>query len=185
MKLNSIVNYLLLLIALTGAIWWGVSQRAEKLRYRDNFEAEQLYMDQERQITGRELKQLYETAEDLQKKLGIKPKQVVQWMQAEVKYIDTGSTVIQYNPTDTVFVYPDSLYGSIDRDCYKMDWLLYRGLFSEKMAYNDSLQIMLYRERANRVWFVRFGRWKHKAALYSSCRDSVYKVFDNVSVVGR
>jgi hypothetical protein len=183
--LTQIINIAILLLCVSAALWWGFKQRSEKLRYLDNFNAEKKDRDQEREITGKEFKKLYGVTEKLQKELGIKPKQVVHWLQGEISYRDTGSTKVFYRPGDTIKIYPDSLYGSIHKDCYTMDWLLYKEMFTESLNYKDSLQVMLYRERSKRIWFIKYGRWLHSAALYSGCRDSVYKVFDNVKVKGR
>jgi hypothetical protein len=182
--LNQIINIVILFVCVSAALWWGFGQRSEKLRYLDNFNAERKDRDQEREISGKELKKLYGVTEKLQKELGIKPKQVVQWMQGEISFRDTGSTKILYRDKE-VKVYPDSLYGSIDKNCYTLNWLLYKGMFTESLDYKDSLQVMIYRERSKRIWFIKYGRWLHSAALYSGCRDSVYKVFDNIKVKGR
>lgn len=183
--LNQLINIIILFVAVALALWWGFSQRAEKIRFERNFKAEKLYRDQEREITGRELKEMYSVTEKLQKELKIKPKQVIRWMQGEISYQDTGSTTIITRPNDTILVYPDSIHGKIEKSCYTLDLLLYKGVFVEQLNYRDSLQVMLYRERPKKFLFIKFGKWVNKAVLYSTCRDSTYKVFDNIKIRGR
>ena len=170
-------------ILLTTAVLFGIAQRKHSIRFENNWKAEMSDRADERLVTTKELRQLYSVTEEMQRKLNIKPKQVDRWLQGKISYRDTGSVRIVFSPSDTVFVYPDSLHGVIERPCYNLSWLLYQGIFTEELNYNDSIQVMLYRERQKKFWFIKYGRWKHKAVLYSGCRDSVYKVFNNVEVI--
>lgn len=183
MRVNDIINALILFVFVGIALWWGFGQRTKKLRYKDNFEAEAKYRDQERQISQNEIKDLYKIAEDLQKKLAIKPKQIERIIQGEIKYIDTGSTRVIFRPSDTVLVYPDSLYGKIEKSCYSLSYSIYEGIFRHSLNYHDSLDVLLYRERPHKFLFIKYGRWRHKATIYSNCADSTYKVFNNISVL--
>lgn len=185
MKLNQIFNIAILVACLSAALWWGFSQRRDKLTYRDNWKAEKHYLDQERIVTSREMSELYKESTVLQKRLGLKPKQVERLVQGEISFRDTGRTKEIFIPADTVFIYPDSISGVITSDCYNIDILLYKAIFTAKLDYKDTLSLMMYRERPHKFLFVKYGRWRHRATLYSGCRDSVYKVFNNLNIQGK
>ena len=172
-------------ILLTAAVLFGISQRKKSIRFEQNWKAEVSDRADERQVTTRELKELYSVTAEMQRKLNIKPKQVTRWLQAPINYIDTGSVRLVLSPSDTVYIYPDSLHGEVVRPCYGLSWLIYKGNFTEQINYSDTVQLLMYRERPKRFLFIKYGRWVNSAALYSQCRDSVYKVFNNVRVIGK
>lgn len=180
MKAKIIIGLSVLLILLG---WFGYRQMSEAKRYKQNWIAEKQERDQERVITQKELSTVYNIAEGLQKKLGLKPKQVDRWLRGAIQYVDTGSTKTISVPPDTVLIYPDSITGVLRLPCYDLSILLYRGQFSVEQRGNDTISVILYRNRPKKFLFIKYGAWAHRAALYSSCRDSVYKVFDNVKVV--
>ena len=178
--MNKIVIGLSVLLALS--CWFGYRQYSEAKRYKQNWIAEKHERDQERAVTQKELSTVYNITEGLQKKLGLKPKQVERLVQGEISFRDTGRTKEIFIPADTVFIYPDSISGVITSDCYNIDILLYKAVFTAKLDYKDTLSLMMYRERPHKFLFVKYGRWRHRAALYSGCSGSVYKVFNNVSI---
>lgn len=180
MKAKIIIGLSALLI-LSG--WFGYRQLSEAKRYKQNWIAEKQFRDQERTVTAKELSQVYSTSVHLQKLLGIKPKQVDHWIRGVIQYVDTGRTDTITLPADTVLVYPDSIYGNIQMPCYDMDILLYKGKFITEQHGKDTISAFIYRKRAKKFLFVKYGKLIHKAALHSSCRDSVYMVFDNVKVI--
>ena len=177
---NKIIIGLSVLLILLG--WFGYRQMSEAKRYKQNWIAEKQERDQERIVTQKELSTVYNIAESLQKQLGLKPKQVERLVQGEISFRDTGRTKEIFIPADTVFIYPDSISGVITSDCYNIDILLYKAVFTAKLDYKDTLSLMMYRERTHKFLFVKYGRWRHRAALYSGCSGSVYKVFNNVSI---
>ena len=178
---NKIIIGLSVLLILLG--WFGYRQMSEAKRYKQNWIAEKQELDQERIVTQKELSTVYNIAESLQKQLGLKPKQVDRWLRGAIQYVDTGSTKTISVPPDTVLIYPDSITGVLKLPCYDLSILLYRGKFSVEQRGNDTISVILYRNRPKRFLFIKYGGWVHRAALYSSCRDSVYKVFDNVKVL--
>ncbi len=163
--------------------WYQTDQ--ERQRYKSNFEAEKLYRSQERLINGKELTEMYDINEKLQVKLGIKDKQIAQLMGAPIKYRDTGRVEVRIRPGDTVKVYPDSIHSFFERPCYDLNILLYKGQFYESMYYHDSLYPVIYRKRPHKFLFIKYGKWTHHGAIYSSCTDSVYSVFENIRVKDR
>ncbi|MFA6876131.1 MAG: DUF6549 family protein [Parabacteroides sp.] len=171
-----------LLTSLIGAIAWGVSQTKEKVKYKNNYEAVTLYRDQEQTLYVNELKSYNDIVIKLQKELGIKPKQIEHFTQGEIQYQDTGSVKIKYKDRE-VKVYPDSLYFAIARPCYDLSLLIYKGKAYESLKYHDTITGTLYKERPHKFLFVRYGKWIHKAAIYSSCRDTSFIPFNNVKVV--
>lgn len=180
MKNNIIVT---LSILLATAVMFGTYQRKEKLRFEQNWKAEKSDRGDEKVLTQKELKSLYSEVERMQHKLNIKPKQIYRWIKAPISYIDTGSVRVIYSPSDTVYVYPDSLYGAVDKSCYSLSWLIYKGIFTEQLKYNDTIHVVLYRQRTKKFWFIRYGRFVNTAKLYSSCRDSVFRVEENVRII--
>jgi len=182
MKNNIIVT---LSILLATAVMFGTYQRKEKLRFEQNWQAEKSDRGDEKVLTQKELKSLYSEVERMQHKLNVKPKQIDRWIKAPISYIDTGSVRVIYSPSDTVYIYPDSLHGEVVRPCYGLSWLIYKGNFTEQINYSDTVQLLMYRERPKKFLFIKYGRWVNSAALYSQCRDSVYKVFNNVRVIGK
>ena len=107
--MNKIVIGLSVLLALS--CWFGYRQYSEAKRYKQNWIAEKSERDQERVVTQRELSTVYNITEGLQKKLGLKPKQVDRWLRGAIQYVDTGSTKTISVPPDTVLIYPDSITG--------------------------------------------------------------------------
>jgi len=180
MKAKIIIGLSLLLI-MSG--WFGYRQLSEAKRYKQNWIAEKQHRDQERVVTQRELSTVYNITEGLQRQLNIKPKQVERWMRAPVQYRDTGTTKTITIPADTILIYPDSITGVLRMPCYDLSILLYRGQFSVEQAGNDTISVILYRTRPKKFLFIKYGAWIHRAALYSSCRDSVYQVTENVRVM--
>ena len=179
--MNKIIIGLSVLLILLG--WFGYRQMSEAKRYKQNWIAEKQELDQERAVTQRELSAVYNITESLQKQLGLKPKQVDRWLRGSIQYVDTGSTRTITIPADTMLIYPDSISGVLTMPCYDLSILLYKGKFSVTQAGKDTISVILYRTRPKKFMFIKYGGWVHKAALYSSCRDSVYKVFDNVKVL--
>lgn len=180
MKVKIIIGLSVLLILLG---WFGYRQMSEAKRYKQNWIAEKQERDQERVVTQKELSTVYNIAEGLQKQLNIKPKHVDRWVRGAIQYVDTGSTRTITIPADTMLIYPDSISGVLTMPCYDLSILLYKGKFSVTQSGKDTISVILYRNRPKKFLFIRYGGWINKAALYSSCRDSVYKVFDNVKVV--
>lgn len=148
-------------------------------RQQQSFYAERYATDQERWLTNKQLAELYQQNEGLQKQLALKPNQITRWLKGQVSYQDTGSIQICYDTLEKL-VYPDKLHLEFDTPCYELDVYLNKGVASYHQQGNDTISCILYQERKHKLWFIRWGWKAEKAALYSSCRDSVYKVFDHV-----
>lgn len=173
---------LILILGIIMAFKWGVGQMKEKVRYRNNYEAVQLYRDQEQVLHSNELTAYNNIVIKLQKELKLKPKQIERILQGEIRYQDTGSVKIQFKDRE-VKVYPDSIHGMINKPCYDLNLLLYKGKFYEALSYHDTLSGVLYKKRPHKFLFIKYGRWIHKGALYSSCRDTMMIPFNNIKVI--
>ena len=180
--MKQLTTYLILAATIAGLIWLNLHQRSELTRTRANWRAEVQDLIRQQDVTQRELVQMYDITERLQQELNIKPKQIVQYIRVPVQYRDTGSVKIN-TVHDTVKVYPDSISGLIKRPCYDLSILLYRGEFVTQMSYKDTTEVVLYRTRPHRFWFIRYGKWQHQAALISACRDTIYRPVRNIKVI--
>jgi hypothetical protein len=181
-SLNQIINLIILLAVAFLCLRWGWHQKAEKQRYKSSLEAEVLYRDQEKNLNIAEAKHLYKIIDTLQKKMNLRDKEIQRVIQYEIIYRDTGSTKITQRPGDTVLIYPDSITGRIEKKCYTMDILLYQNNFYGELSYRDEYSVILYRNRPHKFWFIHYGKWKYKAALYSQCQDSIYQSFNNIVI---
>lgn len=180
--MKNIKTYTILALIIAVLVWLAYHQRSELKRTRANWRAEVQDIGRQQNVTQRELVEIYDIAERLQMKLNIKPKHIVQYIRVPVQYKDTGSVKIDTRH-DTVKIYPDSITGVIKRPCYDLSILLYRGTYYADLHYKDTTEVVLYRVRPNRFWFIRYGKWQHEAALISACRDTVYRPVRNIRVV--
>lgn len=179
------VIILVLAIALASTLYWGIAQRNEAIRQQNNFEAQLLFKDQQREVTQKQLRTLYSFVQTLQDKLNIKPKQIERIIQADIVYTDRFVSDTIYAGKDTLKVYPDSLHGVIQRPCYDLNYLLYKGDFSGVVSIHDSITCVMYKQRPHRLLFIKYGRWQHKALFYSKCMDSTYRAVENIQVIRR
>lgn len=173
---------LILIIGIFTTLKWGLGQKQEKVRYRNNYEAVMLYRDQEQILHSNELTAYNAIVIKLQKELNIKPKLIEHIIQGEVRYQDTGSVKIEFKDRE-VKVYPDSLFFLIPRPCYDLSVLIYKGKAFESLNYHDTISGILYKKRPHKFLFIKYGRWIHKGALYSSCRDTTMIPFNNIKVI--
>lgn len=183
MKLNQIINLIILTVCSALCLWWGYGQREKRITAENNFAAEAKYHDSQITLTKKQAKEFYSgILTILGDKLSVKPKQITHIIQGEIIYRDTGSVAVIYRPGDTILVYPDSITGLIQRPCYDLNLLLYKGKFIEQLDYHDSLAVALYRERPHKFLFIKWGRWNYRAAMYSGCRGEVYQVINNLKI---
>lgn len=185
-SLNQIVNIIIMaaIAFIIGRAWY--KERENRITAENNLSASEVYHNQQKDLTKKQAKEFYGgVLTILGDKLGVKPKQITGFIQGEVQYRDTGSTKVIERTGDTILVYPDSLTGSIERPCYTLDWLLYKGYFTEYLDYHDSITLAMYRERPHKFLFIKYGRWINKAEIYSGCNGSTIKVFNNVKIRGR
>lgn len=147
-----------------------------------NFIAERVEKENQRELDRKIFNNIYDSITVLSEKLKLKPKQIIQYLEAPVHYKDTGSTRIINSGKDTLRIYPDSLYATIKRSCYDLDILFYKGQLNHTLRYHDSIYAVIYRERPKKLFFIKYGKWKFKGLIYSSCNDSAYQVIDNIKV---
>jgi hypothetical protein len=182
MKKN--ITIAILLLTVTALTWYVFNQASNIKRIRHNWIADVQELSEEREVTQRELRQVYDIAEELQVQLSLKPKQIIQYLETPVQWRDTGSTVI-HTHRDTVLVYPDSITGLVSKPCYDLNILLLRGQIYTDLDFKDTLKVVMYRRRPHRLWFIRYGRWINDAAVISECRDTVYIPTQNIKVRNR
>jgi len=183
MKLNQLLNLIILAACIALCLWWGFGQRAKRMTAESNYATSAIYHDQQVTLTKKQAKEFYGGVLNiLGDKLGIKPKQITTYIKGDMRYQDTGSVKVIAGKNDTILVYPDSLTGLIQKPCYDLQLLLYKGHFFEQLNYHDSLSVALYRERQHRFLFIRYGRWVNRAAIYSSCRDTTLQIVDHVKI---
>jgi len=125
------------------------------------------------------------TIDSLTVLLDIKPKQVVQWMRADVQYRDTGSVKYVTRPNDTIPVYPDSISARYVDICYTIDLLLYKGELHHTLDYNNTFIPVIIRERPHKLLFIKYGKWVYSGKLISDCNKEVYEVYENVNIIQR
>lgn len=186
MRLNTIINgiVILFLIWIFGIIYF--AERGKRLTAERNLTASLRDKSLQIEVTKRQADRLYgATIDSLARALKVKPKQIVRWQKAEIEYRDTGSVVIVQPRIDTVKIYPDSVHGRVEKDCYTIDILLYQNRFYTELQYRDELTPVIYRERPRRIWFVKFGRWQYRVEILSKCEKTKISVFENVYVKGR
>ena len=181
-NMKHLPTYAILLLIIAGLVWLATHQQSELKRTRANWQSEVQDLGRQQDVTQRELVHLYDVTDSLQAKLNIKPKQITQYIKFPVQYRDTGSVKI-ITRHDTVKVYPDSITGVVRMQCYDLSILLYKGTFYTDLQYKDDIEVVLYRIRPRKLWFIRYGKWQNEAALISSCRDTVYKAVRNVKVL--
>lgn len=183
MSLNKIFNTAIAVIIIGLVGWWGLNQYSGKITAENNLAAKIKYTDAAIYLTKRQAKEFYSaTIDSLSHELNIKPKQITHWIKAEIKYRDTGSVVIKERPRDTILVYPDSITGIIKKPCYELHLLLYKGVFYEDMKYSDKMTAIIYRKRPKKILFIKYGKWQHRAAFLSECRNDTIKVINNVVI---
>lgn len=186
MRLNTIINDIIVLIIIGIFCLFYSGERNKRLTAERNLTASLLDKSLQIEVTKRQADRLYgATIDSLARALKVKPKQIVRWQKAEIEYRDTGSVVIVPPRIDTVKIYPDSLHGRVERDCYTIDILLYQNRFYTELQYRDELMPVIYRERPRRILFVRFGRWQYRVEILSKCDKAKISVFENVYVKGR
>lgn len=186
MRLNTIFNLVITAILLFVGSALIFNERSKRITAERNLTATIKDKSLQVEVTKRTADRLYgATIDSLSRQLGIKPKQIVQWMKGEIEYRDTGSVVVIPPRIDTVKIYPDSVHGRVERDCYTIDILLYQNRFYTELQYRDELMPVIYRERPRRILFVRFGRWQYRAEILSKCDKTKISVFENVYVKGR
>lgn len=184
MKRTIAIILLSLAIISMGKIIYNLNN--EKIRWKNNYEAEHTARDQEKQLTKKELGIYYgKIIDKLQEKLDVKPKFIERIIQGEVMYRDTGSTRIINSGANPIKIYPDSLNFKIKRPCYDLSILVYKGIAFDNIIMHDSISAILYKKRPYKFLFIEYGRWEHKAAIFSSCSDTVYKSFENIKVIKR
>lgn len=184
--MKRIIAIIALAIGLFLALMWGLSQRSEKLRHKDNYEAVTTDLGIEQQLKLSEIKKNEELSKInklLKDSLGIKPKQIDHYIVGEIQYRDTGRIDTLLYGRDTTKVYRDSLHFAIVRPCYDLDILIYKGKATESLSYHDTITGTLYRERPHKFLFIKYGRWQHKGVFYSSCRGEFTIPNQNIKVV--
>lgn len=186
MKINSIIGRITALVLIAALGYMYLSEYGKRKLSDRNLIAAISKKDMEIQITKQQSDKIYGSAIDsLARELGIKPKQLVRWMVGQVRYQDTGSTVIVVPKADTVLVYPDSLTAHFKQNCYTLDVLFYKGAASHTLNYRDDIIPVIFRERPYKFWFIRYGKWQYRAEILSMCSDSSIKVINNVSIKNR
>lgn len=182
--MKQLILIIALVIGLFLALLWGFSQRTEKLRHKNNYEAVTTNYGLQQQLRKGEIKQNSHLATVIGKlkKENIKLRNIEQVTQTEYMYCDTGSVKIEYNDR-IVKVYPDSLHFPFSTKCYDLSFLLYKGKGSYKLDYHDTLSGILYRKRPNKFWFIEYGKWQYRGLMHSQCRDSLFVPFNNVKRV--
>jgi hypothetical protein len=183
MKLNQIINFAIVGLMLIAFSVIYFNERATRKLAESNFSAAVKHHDVQIELTKRQAEQLYgKQIDSLAEQLSIKPKQITQYIKGDIQYRDTGSVKIIARPGDTVLVYPDSITGMISKPCYDLSLLLYKGKFYEQLDYHDVISSVIYRERPHKIWFIKYGRWRYRGAIYSNCRDTTYVPFEVVKV---
>lgn len=186
MRLNTIFNLVITAILLFVGSALIFNERSKRITAERNLTATIKDKSLQVEVTKRTADRLYgATIDSLSREIGIKPKQIVQWMKGEIEYRDTGSVVIVQPRIDTVKIYPDSVHGRVEKDCYTIDILLYQNRFYTELQYRDELTPVIYRERPRRIWFVKFGCWQYRVEILSKCDKTKISVFENVYVKGR
>lgn len=181
--INKIINWASIIIVLSIFTWYNLNQRYKRIIAERNFAAAELYHEDEIELTKKQAREFYSsTIDSLSRQLSIKPKQVTHWIKGEVEYRDTGSVVYKERPGDTILIYPDSITGIIKKPCYDLNLLLYKGVFYENMVYHDKMTAVIYRERPHKILFIKYGKWKYKAAIISECRNDTIKVTNNIKI---
>lgn len=180
--MKHITSYAVLIIIIVAMSFVAMHQRSELTRVRANWRAEVQDLGRQQDVTQRELTQMYDVADSLQDKLNIKPKQITHYIKVPIQYRDTGSVKVN-TVHDTILIYPDSVTGIVKMPCYDISILLYKGTYYTDIQYNDDIEVVLYRIRPRKFWFIRYGKWQNEAALISSCRDTVYKPVRNIHVI--
>lgn len=184
--LHRITPLVAIVIMFIAALNGYISEIGKRKLAEQNLLASERYKDMEIQITRRQADKIYgNTIDSLARELGIKPKQITKYLKAEIRYIDTGSVVIIPPKHDTVLVYPDSLTSHYTGDCYTLDMLLYKGIWSHKLDYRDDIIPVFFKERPHKFWFIRYGRWRYRCEILSMCSDSTIKVINNIDIRGK
>lgn len=182
--LNQLINLavMLAIVFFIGRAWF--IERQVRITAENNYAAEVAYNDREVNLTKKQAKEFWGgVLTKVAEKSGTKTKYITRFIQGDIQYRDTGSVAVVYRPGDTVLVYPDSITGLIQKPCYDLNLLLYKGKFYESIDYHDSLSMALYKgKRTKRVLFIRYGKRPIHGVIYSHCTDSVYKVFNNLNI---
>lgn len=186
MRLNTIFNLVITAILLFVGSALIFNERSKRITAERNLTATIKDKSLQVEVTKRTADRLYgATIDSLSREIGIKPKQIVQWMKGEIEYRDTGSVVVIPPRIDTVKVYPDSLTGRIDEPCFTLDILLYKNKFHHEFTYKDELMPVIFRERPKQFLFIKYGKWQYRAEIISKCMDSSLRVYENVRITGR
>jgi hypothetical protein len=185
--LNQILNFAILILCVSAALLWGLKQRSEKLRFKDNFEAQVFKNGQQVFVTEMEYSRLYSEIDSLTKDLGKKPKHIIQVVQSSYIIKDTVTASLSGDTTfvlrnDTVFQVVDTLRFNIKRPCYNLSGWVYDGKIHENLFLKDKTSVVIYRERANKFLFVKYGRWHYSALFHSQCSKTIMDVETNIVI---
>lgn len=186
-NLNQIVNFGILILCVSAALFWGFSQRSEKLRYKNNWQASVQKNGQQTFVTEMEYSRLYEEIDSLTRELGLKPKNVSQVIKANYIVEDSAVTVVQIDTiirriNDTVYVFQDTTRIDIERPCYHLTGYLIGKEFKHELEYRDSPTIVIERQRSKRIWFVKYGPWQYSAMFYSQCSNKLMWIEENILI---
>ncbi|MBW6491858.1 MAG: hypothetical protein K0B15_11770 [Lentimicrobium sp.] len=155
-------------------------------RLKDNYSALLSDISLQQTVTNKEYKKLYSEIDRLTRELGLKPKQIIQIVQTTYTIKDTVTFPLSGDTTylvrnDTVFSIIDTLRFNIERPCYKLSGWIYDSKIHENLLLKDKTSVVIYRERPNKLLFVKFGRWRYSALFHSECSGHM-KVDNNIVI---
>lgn len=186
--MKNFIIYTLLIFCLAVAIQFGVQQRKEKIRIKNNFDAEIQNNSDAQTATQKELTFLYDKVEDLTSKLKIKPKQIIQILETDYQVKDTanervdGDTIIRI-VRDSIYVTVDTIKFNIIRPCYQLSGYIADNRMNETINWRDTVSNVIYKYRPHKIWFIRYGNWRFTARTVSGCSDKVFILKENIKVV--
>lgn len=186
-NLNQILNFAILIVCVGLALWWGFSERSEKLRYKDNFEAEVVKNGRQVYVTEMEYSRLYSEIDSLSRELGKKPKHIVQIVKVDYQVRDTAEATLTGDTVylvrnDTIFVQPDTLRFNIDRPCYLLTGYVYNSRIKAEIDFRDKPMVIFDRERSKRFLFIKYGPWQYSATFYSQCSGKTMWIQENILI---
>lgn len=107
--------------------------------------------------------------------LKIRPKEIIRIVTNTITEVDT-----VFKEVPVLVTGPDRWFVSDTGKCHIWSGNVFlqdtsMNLLRTNFQYNNDIQIVNYKERPHRLWFIRWGRWIYKQDVSSRCGESYTK----------
>lgn len=155
-------------------------------KYRNKYKSQQstietlvLNNQQQEEYSAKQFKKLYSKIDSLATSLNISSKNIEHVIINEYRFKDT--VVTKTNLVNTTM---DKVkYFMIGKSCYTIEGLVTPDSITvNAIDLKDKLTTFLYKYRPYKFWFIKYGRWRYSAKMYSECKGDTISIQKNIKI---